>query len=81
MRLRLWFPCSSHDCSSWVSVIVPLQQRFAPTEKKVRGVIFLCAGYADTVSWLPTDRAVRFAQAGFVVYGLDYEVRPTGTKR
>lgn len=43
-----------------------------PAEKRPKGLLFLCHGYGDTVSFFFEGLARAFAIAGYAVYGMDY---------
>eukprot|EP01083_Nonionella_stella_P105826 304645_1 len=38
---------------------------------KVKGMVFHCVGFCDTIDWTPTDIGVHFAKQGFVVFMFD----------
>eukprot|EP01083_Nonionella_stella_P105825 304644_1 len=38
---------------------------------KVKGMVFHCVGFCDTIDWTPTDIGVHFAKQGFVVFMVD----------
>mmetsp|Transcript_28892 Transcript_28892/g.56716 ORF Transcript_28892/g.56716 Transcript_28892/m.56716 type:complete len:365 (+) Transcript_28892:15-1109(+) len=49
-------------------------QKWAPSQlDKVKGVVFMCNGYSDSSSWMPSITATKLAQSGYAVHSLDYE--------
>jgi alpha-beta hydrolase superfamily lysophospholipase len=43
-----------------------------PKEGRAKGIIFLCHGYADTVTFFFEGLARIWAAAGYAVFGMDY---------
>lgn len=46
---------------------------WVPPKQEIKGLIFLCHGYAMECSITMNSTAVRLAEAGYAVYGIDYE--------
>lgn len=47
--------------------------RWLPVHKTIKGLIFLCHGYAMECSVFMRATGIRFAQAGYAVFGIDQE--------
>ncbi|MCO5549050.1 hypothetical protein L7F22_002516 [Adiantum nelumboides] len=47
--------------------------RWLPTSTPVKALVFLCHGYGVECSLFMRGTDIRLAQAGFAVFGLDYE--------
>lgn len=47
--------------------------QWVPLKQEIKGLIFLCHGYAMECSITMNSTALRLAEAGFAVYGIDYE--------
>ncbi|XP_073393405.1 caffeoylshikimate esterase isoform X2 [Physcomitrium patens] len=47
--------------------------RWLPVHQEIKALVFLCHGYAMECSVFMRETGIRFAQAGYAVFGIDYE--------